>query len=250
MSKILHMETDHVRSVADQMSQASDEIIQALDGISGAVQSVDWSGPGRDSFVAQFSRVARTLSQQAKEGQELGKRLQQESNEWESLAIMGVRNGGGLLGGLIGSGGAGGNDDSSYSDDRKITDINLIDAWDTLKAEISTLGLLLNNSALKGVSVLTGAFDFFLLKLPQAEEAFSRWEEYNRQMAGWDSTVAAQYEFEAKKALDDLGLAGIKDILDTIVDFLPKTGAVQSVLGKIYNSLGVFIDWTDAIENN
>lgn len=94
MANILHIDTDHVRSVAAQIYQASEEICNRLDHLCGAVRSIDWEGPGRDTFINQVSSIAHTLSGYAQDGQELGKRLRHESDQWESLAhFSGMRAG-------------------------------------------------------------------------------------------------------------------------------------------------------------
>jgi len=118
--------------------------------------------------------------------------------------------------------------------------------FDVLKASLSTISLFVTSLGLDAFKVFLGAVDFFLRKLPNAEAAFRRLEEYNRQ-ENWDRATAAQYQEEARKALEELGVSGLKDTLDLIADKIPKSDAIDEALKKAYDAIGAVGDWIEAL---
>ncbi len=125
---------------------------------------------------------------------------------------------------------------------------SLVEIFDVLKASLSTITLFVTSLGLEAVKVFTGAVDFFIVKVPKAEKAFQRWEEYNRRpLTDWDRETAQQYEEEARKALEDLGIGALKDTLDLIADKLPAKENIDQVLKKIYDAIGAVQEWIEAL---
>lgn len=119
--------------------------------------------------------------------------------------------------------------------------------FDMLNASLSTVSLFVINLGLDAVKVFVGAIDFFLRKLPNAEVAFLRWEDYNRQ-DNWDRATADQYQEEARKALEELGVSGLKDTLDLIADKIPESDAIDKALKKAYDAIGMAGDWIETLD--
>ncbi len=86
MAIILHMDTDHVRSVSQQLSQASEAVRAQLQSLSGNVQGMNWQGPGRDTFVAEFEQTTQAVYTSLESANALSQRLQREADEWEQVA--------------------------------------------------------------------------------------------------------------------------------------------------------------------
>jgi uncharacterized protein YukE len=118
--------------------------------------------------------------------------------------------------------------------------------FDVLKASLSTISLFVTSLGLDAVKVFAGAADFFLRKLPNAEAAFRRWEEYNQQ-DNWDRATAAQYQEEARKALEGLGIGGLKDTLDLIADKIPRSDVIDEALKKAYDAVNAVAEWIEAL---
>jgi|GEM_PF-3271360 len=118
--------------------------------------------------------------------------------------------------------------------------------FDVFKASLSTVSLFVTSLGLDAVKVFAGAGDFFLRKLPNAEAAFRRWEDYNRQ-DNWNRATADQYQEEARKTLEELGVSGLKDTLDLIADKIPKSDVIDEALKKAYDAIGAVGDWIEAL---
>jgi len=98
MTNILHMDTDLVRSVSQQLSQASEAARAQLQSLNGNVQSLNWQGPGRDMFVTDFERTNQALYAALENANALSQRLQREADEWETVAAdSGASTGSGAL---------------------------------------------------------------------------------------------------------------------------------------------------------
>jgi uncharacterized protein YukE len=125
---------------------------------------------------------------------------------------------------------------------------NLDTVFDVFKASLSTISLFVTSLGLDTVKVFAGAADFFLRKLPNAEAAFRRWEEYNRlDNWDWDRATADQYQEEARKALEELGISGLKDTLDLIADKIPKSDVIDEALKKAYDAIRAVEEWIEAV---
>jgi hypothetical protein len=126
---------------------------------------------------------------------------------------------------------------------------SLVETFDILQASLSTVALFVTNLGLGAAKVLTGAIDFFTIKLPRAEDAFQRWEEYYRRPDCRRETEL-QYREEARKALEELKIEWFKDTLDLVVDKLPAKRVVQQALTKIYDAIDAILDWIEVLEGN
>lgn len=86
MPSTLHIETDQVQSLANQLLRTQDEIEQNTQRILSDVNSLDWMSPGRDNFIAEMEALYQQVCQLTEQGRQLAQRLNQEINEWETAA--------------------------------------------------------------------------------------------------------------------------------------------------------------------
>jgi len=59
MSSVIHMETDQVRVMARQLSQASSDIQQDIISVGNKLRSLDWQSPARDKFMSDAAELSR-----------------------------------------------------------------------------------------------------------------------------------------------------------------------------------------------
>jgi hypothetical protein len=104
MTYLLHMDTDEVRYAGYLLTSFADETQGSLQSLLGAVRSLDWSGPHREDYVDDFERLARRFLRHLQDGEDLGRRVQREAEEWEQVSQGAV--GIGVAGGLAGISGA------------------------------------------------------------------------------------------------------------------------------------------------
>lgn len=125
----------------------------------------------------------------------------------------------------------------------------LSQAFDVLKASLSTISLLVTTIGLDVAKVFVSGIDFFLRKLPAAEQAFRRWEDYNRntEWQDWDKATSDQYRKEALAALDNLGLTWIKDVIDAVAGKIPESSHLGQAAKKAYEAIGAIDDWMVAL---
>lgn len=230
---------DQLQSLAQQLSRTSADLQGVSGSVGGALGGLDWEArqrAGVDSMAGQARSQASALANQAQSMASYLSRKAQAFAEADQQGAISI--------------------DVVFKDNPPPTtwptptQFNLPSIgqlFDGLKASLSTLALFVTSAGLDAVRLAMGTGDFFLRKMPRAEQAFRKWEDYNSQFEDWDRQTADKYQEEARKALEDLGVAGVKDALDTIVDKLPKTADVQKLLGKIYDSLGSIQDWADAL---
>lgn len=85
---ILHMQTGLVRSVGNQMQQASASMQQQTQQLNNAVQNLvyGWQGPSASIFMGEIQPMMQQLNQFANTGELLNQRLQREVEEWEQVA--------------------------------------------------------------------------------------------------------------------------------------------------------------------
>ena len=77
---ILHMETELVRSVGNQMQQASASMQQQTQQLNNSVQNLanSWQGPSASIFLGEIQPTMQRLNQFANTGELRNQRLQQE----------------------------------------------------------------------------------------------------------------------------------------------------------------------------
>lgn len=87
---VLHMETDLVRSVGNQMQQASASMQQQTQQLNNSVQNLAnaWQGPSASIFMGEIQPMMQRLNQFANTGELLNQRLQREVDEWESVGSV------------------------------------------------------------------------------------------------------------------------------------------------------------------
>lgn len=90
MTNILHMETDQVRAVAQQLNILAETIKTHVENLSRASYSLEWSGGGRDTYVAEMYTVTRNLTTISDVAGLLSLRVQREVDEWEQMDLNGA----------------------------------------------------------------------------------------------------------------------------------------------------------------
>lgn len=81
---ILHMETDSVQSLAQQLQQSAYQIEGDNYRLQTSLNRLDysWSGADAEVFVADMRHLLRQIDQLVEGGARLGQRLQAEADEW------------------------------------------------------------------------------------------------------------------------------------------------------------------------
>ncbi len=116
---VIHMDTKHTRSVAQQMVRTAGVIYDQAQSLASAIHNLDWQGPSRDALVDQADDIMRSLGSLSETGSLLGMRVQREVEEWLEIdnkgaaafrsigaALAGIVAGGGITTGTAESGGA------------------------------------------------------------------------------------------------------------------------------------------------
>ncbi|KAA3661737.1 MAG: CHAP domain-containing protein [Chloroflexi bacterium] len=85
---LLHMETDLVRNMGDQLHQTSVSLQDQTQTISHSIQTLSgvWQGASATIFIGEIQPLMQALHQLSTAGETLNKRLQQEVDEWERIA--------------------------------------------------------------------------------------------------------------------------------------------------------------------
>ncbi len=86
MTTVLHMDTDAVRAVGQQLAQQAETIRQQAQGLAASMHGMNWQGPARDMLVGDFEQIQQTWLQLADRGNALSRRLEREVEEWEAIA--------------------------------------------------------------------------------------------------------------------------------------------------------------------
>ncbi len=86
MANMLLMQTEEVRSLANQTINSLDDLESRVSNVAGEVANLDWVAPGRNSYVHEFQQTAQTIRRLLEEGRELCRRASQESQRWEEMA--------------------------------------------------------------------------------------------------------------------------------------------------------------------
>lgn len=86
---ILHMETDMVRGVGNQLQQTADHMLEHTQQLNTTIQSLssNWQGPSADIFISDIHPVLQQLNQLFDTGTTLNHRLQREVDEWLQVDI-------------------------------------------------------------------------------------------------------------------------------------------------------------------
>lgn len=108
---ILHMETDTVRGVAQQLKANAVTIQAEHQNLNRSVQNLTlvWQGGSADQFSQQTQALLTQIQQVLQQGEELGNRLECEVAEWEQVAASlngagnGVPGSAGLAGAISGA---------------------------------------------------------------------------------------------------------------------------------------------------
>lgn len=87
---IIHMQTDDVRWVAQQLSSISSEMIQQLEYLIGRIRSMDWQSVSHDIFVMDAENDIAEMAQAFYQLVTLSQRVSAEVDEWEDVDALAV----------------------------------------------------------------------------------------------------------------------------------------------------------------
>lgn len=98
---ILHMQTDQTRETAQNLTQTAVWVYEQGQSLSRswAVLSMEWQSPSRIEFEAEIEALIRAVDQLAETCDDLGRRVQQETDQWELVdangqqRLMGISSG-------------------------------------------------------------------------------------------------------------------------------------------------------------
>lgn len=84
---ILHMETDTVRNVAQQLQGMTDNLTQQVQSLNNSLFTLQssWFGFSSDMFAEELSQTLLVMQQMADMGWQLSQRVQAEIDEWEGV---------------------------------------------------------------------------------------------------------------------------------------------------------------------
>lgn len=156
MGNILHMETDQVRELANNLRQVSQEIDQQMQTASQAVNNMGWISAAREEYIGEISAISRNISATSENGRILSDRLDAEVAEWEDVASSFFGEGGNQSGGYGGGGGGGGG--GSWGDIPEIP-TNLVDFLEIIAGGAALYPGL---AGLAGLADFLGDFGDFL----------------------------------------------------------------------------------------
>ncbi len=89
---VLHMEPEQVRAVAQQLNMLAASIKMQAQNLSRASFGMDWSGGGRDAYVAEMYAVTSKLTDMSDAAGVLSQRVQREVDEWVYADNQGAAN--------------------------------------------------------------------------------------------------------------------------------------------------------------
>jgi hypothetical protein len=87
LGNILHMSTDDVRSVVQQLNKTFDEMRAWVDNLSNRVENLPWEGLGKEQFVEEFHQFTRSFNSRVEEGVDQTRRVSNEVIQWEDMSI-------------------------------------------------------------------------------------------------------------------------------------------------------------------
>lgn len=87
---VLHMEPEQVRVMAQQLNTLAETLKTHVQNLSRASYNLDWSGGGRDAYLAEMNAVTRSLTTIGDAGSLLSLRVQREVDEWETVDSQGT----------------------------------------------------------------------------------------------------------------------------------------------------------------
>ena len=82
----LHMETDTVRAMVNQLKQTAEAMRSQAQVLNSSAQNADWIGPSRDEFVSEVEGILRQLDAQVESCIALAGRCDAEVAEWETTS--------------------------------------------------------------------------------------------------------------------------------------------------------------------
>jgi hypothetical protein len=82
MGKIIRMDTEQTRQVANQLIRAAGEMEEEISATLRRVKGIPWQGGARDQFVSELSSLSQKILATAEEGRVLGMKVQREVDEW------------------------------------------------------------------------------------------------------------------------------------------------------------------------
>jgi len=238
---------ERLDDLSRQMAQAANELRDLEGRLGRALGSLDWEARQQANVEGQVHAARRQAQKLAGEAERLARFLTERAAAFRQADAEGAQSLGDAVRPYITPPAPVPVPTPTPEPEGTPISLPSLDTvFDVFKASLSTISLFVTSLGLDAVKVFAGAADFFLRKLPNAEAAFRRWEEYNRQ-DNWDRATAAQYQEEARKALEELGIGGLKDSLDLIADKIPKSDVIDETLKKAYDAISAVKEWIEAV---
>lgn len=88
MANLLRMDTGHVHVFSSRYMTALDEMEQQVQAARNNVSAVNWISPAREEFVSDFGQLATQIQSLIEQGREYSRRVNQESSQWEAMAVL------------------------------------------------------------------------------------------------------------------------------------------------------------------
>jgi uncharacterized protein YukE len=233
---------ENLRSLSSQLQRAGQEINAISSRVGGALGGLDWEARQKAGVDSQANDARGRASAMASQAEAMARYLIGKAQAFEQADQQGATD----LQVVIDKYPIPMPVPTPEPGGTPVSLPSLDTVFDVFKASLSTVSLFVTSLGLDAVKVFAGAGDFFLRKLPNAEAAFRRWEDYNRQ-DNWNRATADQYQEDARKALEELGVSGLKDTLDLVADKIPKSDVIDEALKKAYDAIGAVGDWIDAL---
>ncbi|MBP8002160.1 MAG: CHAP domain-containing protein [Chloroflexi bacterium] len=201
---ILHMETDIVRGVGNQLQQTADLLSEHTQQFNTTIQTLSshWQGPSAEIFISDIHPILHQLNQLFDTGTTLNHRLQREVDEWEQ-----VDNQRGLNSLL----------DSIFAG--TIPAIAILTQGDNTKGSVL------------GANTVSSSTDFE--PLPWSEK-FAKLEELEREIASQEQNLNGQSSFDEAEER-------IKAIDEQVAELEVEKQQAQAEANKWYNK--VLPDW-------
>jgi len=79
---VLHMETEQVRSTAQQLDALADNLKTQVQILVGAINNLAWQSPGRENFVIETDQLFSSINHLGDVGNLLSQRVRREVDEW------------------------------------------------------------------------------------------------------------------------------------------------------------------------
>lgn len=135
MSPTLHLDTDAVRSLTAQMKTVCDEFTNQSNSLQTNASGMNWTSPGRAAFDDEFTAVCQQLNSQASLLEELARRVERATQQWETAAES-------IMQSSVGGQPGGGQEDSSAGSGSWNGAIDEVDPDGKLKAKPSVMEVI------------------------------------------------------------------------------------------------------------